>query len=210
VAVAAETPPSDAAKRIAEAERRAIEARAALETGRTDRVAAEMAKEFALGRAEEEQAAREAAERAAQEAKVALQRQQGAAKPAADSKALADLRRALDRAQKRAADEQRTREAAEAEAEAAREHLAKEQSAKASAWKVIGQLTKQLKQVKSASASGDASGADDPPPPEGPPPPQEGSRRRRPIGQAPSAKISAATRHPGGGAAGAAIRDLAR
>jgi uncharacterized glyoxalase superfamily protein PhnB len=163
------TPPSDAAKRLEEAERSAKQARAELEKAQADRVAAEMAKEFALGRAEEEQAAREAAERAAKEARAALERQQ-AAKPAAavpaaaDGKALADLRRALDEAKKRSADEQKAREAAEQSAKEVREELAKEQKSKAAAWKVVGQLTKQLKQVKSAAGpSGDAAdgGVDD-------------------------------------------------
>ena len=144
----AEGPAAEAVRRLDEerrtreaAERGAKQARAELEKVLADKTAAEMAKEFALGRAEEDQIAREAAERAVQEARAELEKVLTAGPP--------DLQRALDEAKKRLADEQQAREAAERAAKDARAELAREQAAKAAAWKVVGQLTKQLKQVQS-------------------------------------------------------------
>jgi hypothetical protein len=118
-----------------------------------------MAKDFALNRAEEEQAAREAAERASKEARAELDSKNAAPTPVASGpppgvlKGSAEMQRALDEARKRAAD-------AESAVEEAREQLAKEKASKAAAWKVVGQLTKQLQTVKGAASddTGDTSG----------------------------------------------------
>jgi hypothetical protein len=72
---------------------------------------------------------------------------------------VAGLQKALEKAQKQAVDEQRAREEAEQAAKVAREQLAKEQAAKNAAWRVIGQLTKQLKQAQAGAAPGDATDA---------------------------------------------------
>jgi uncharacterized glyoxalase superfamily protein PhnB len=164
---AAETPAPDLSKRMAEearareaAERAVKEVRAELEKARADKTAAEMAKEFALGRAEEEQAGREAAEKATQEARAALERKGAAVKSAGGApdpaalKGAADLHRALDEAKKRVGEESRAREEAERVAKEAREQVAKEQAAKTAAWKVISQLTRQLKQAQGETAGG--------------------------------------------------------
>ncbi|HWE18755.1 MAG TPA: VOC family protein [Hyphomicrobiaceae bacterium] len=164
---AAETPAPDLSKRMAEearareaAERAVKEVRAELEKARADKTAAEMAKEFALGRAEEEQAGREAAEKATQEARAALERKGAAVKSAGGApdpaalKGAADLQRALDEAKKRVGEESRAREEAERVAKEAREQVAKEQAAKTAAWKVISQLTRQLKQAQGETAGG--------------------------------------------------------
>ncbi|MBO0766390.1 MAG: hypothetical protein J2P50_17615, partial [Hyphomicrobiaceae bacterium] len=72
--------------------------------------------------------------------------QSGADAPAA-TEDVAGLQKALKKAQKQAANEQLAREEAEQAAKVAGEQLAKEQTAKNAAWRVIGQLTKQLKQA---------------------------------------------------------------
>jgi uncharacterized glyoxalase superfamily protein PhnB len=161
----AEGPAAEAARRLDEerrareaAERGAKQARADLEKVLADKTAAEMAKEFALGRAEEDQIAREAAERAAEEARAELEKVLAAAKSGqpldyAVLKGSPDMQRALDEAKKRLADEQQAREVAERAAKDARDQLAKEQAARAAAWKVVGQLTKQLKQVQAGGTS---------------------------------------------------------
>jgi uncharacterized glyoxalase superfamily protein PhnB len=149
----------DLLKRAEEAERAVKEARAELEKARADKAAAEMAKDFALNRAEEEQAAREEAERATKEARAALDSTKAvpapvpAGPPPGILKASAEMQRALDEAKKRAAD-------AESAVEEAREQLAKEKTSKNAAWKVVGQLTKQLQTIK---GSVDAADLDDPP-----------------------------------------------
>jgi uncharacterized glyoxalase superfamily protein PhnB len=152
---------TDLPKRVEAAERAAKEARAQLEKARGDLAAAEMAKDFALNRAEEEQAAREAAERMAKEARAELDGKQATPSPVSAGgpppdilKGTADMQRALDEAKKRAED-------AEAAAVAVRAELAKEKAAKNAAWKVVGQLTKQLQAAKSG-ASADYS-SDEPP-----------------------------------------------
>lgn len=161
---------ADAVKRMEEeqrarqaAEEAAKAARAELEKLRADKVAAEMAKEFALGRAEEERLAREAAERAADEARAELARKQAAKGPSPEVlKASAEMQRALDDAKKRAADALSARQAAERAVKEAREQaktaleqvndvreqLAKERASKAAAWKVVSQLSRQLKRAK--------------------------------------------------------------
>jgi uncharacterized glyoxalase superfamily protein PhnB len=165
---AAAGPAAEAMKRIEEesrareaAEKSARQARAELEKAHAAKTAAEMAKEFALGRAEEEQLAREAAEKARAE----LERQLKAAKAgeggAGATKVGLNLQKALDDARKQTAEEIRAREEADSAAREARDLLAKEQAAKAAAWRVIGQLTKQLKAVQ----SGESGAADGPPPP---------------------------------------------
>jgi len=163
----------DALKRVADeqrardaAERAAREAREQLERERAVKVAAEMAKEFALGRADEERLAREAAERAVQEAREGVDRERLVKGPAglADGDALkraAEMQRALEHAQKRAADAQRAKEAAERATQEAREQLAREQIAKAAAWKVVSQLSRQLKQVQGTSPPAEVSSAGD-------------------------------------------------
>jgi uncharacterized glyoxalase superfamily protein PhnB len=165
---AAEKAGTGAQERVAAAEKAAQEARARLERERT---AAEMAKEFALTRADEERLAREAAERAAKEARDELERVRLAKGPAAlagtdGGKRAAELKASREQAQKRVAEAQRAREAAEKAAEEAREQLTREQAAKAAAWKVVSQLTRQLKQLQSGSPSSNTSaGGDDGPPP---------------------------------------------
>jgi uncharacterized glyoxalase superfamily protein PhnB len=132
------------------AERAAKEMRAELDKARADKTAAEMAKEFALNRAEEEQAAREAAERAVKEVRAELDSKLvapapvpvGGGPPPEILKGAAEMQRALDEATKRAED-------AEAAAAEVREQLAKEKASKNAAWKVVGQLTKQLQAAKS-------------------------------------------------------------
>jgi uncharacterized glyoxalase superfamily protein PhnB len=186
---AAQTPAADAAKRSDEAAERAVkEARSELDKARADKAAAEMAKEFALGRAEEEQAAREAAERAVEEARAELQRlKKTAAGPAASAgatddkkaasgdnnqKALASLQKALEKAQKLGAEEKRAREDAERAVEQAREEAARERTAKNAAWKTIVQLRRQTSQSgqsdasnsSSTTASSSTTTEDDPPP----------------------------------------------
>jgi uncharacterized glyoxalase superfamily protein PhnB len=169
--VAAEKAGTGALERVAAAEKAAQEARARLERERTAITAAEMAKEFALTRADEERLAREAAERAAKEAHDELERVRLAKGPAAlagpdGGKRAAELKASLEQAQKRVAEAQRAREAAEKAAEEAREQLTREQAAKAAAWKVVTQLTKQLKQLQGGSPSSNTSaGGDDGPPP---------------------------------------------
>jgi hypothetical protein len=69
-------------------------------------------------------------------------------------KGAADLQRALDEAKKRVGEESRAREEAERVAKEAREQVAKEQAAKTAAWKVISQLTRQLKQAQGETAGG--------------------------------------------------------
>jgi uncharacterized glyoxalase superfamily protein PhnB len=141
------------------AERAAKDARAELEKAQSDKAAAELAKDFALNRAEEEQAAREAAERAAKEVRAELDRKLAVSTPVAGGpppeilKGSADMQRTLDDAMKRAA-------AAESAVAEVREQLAKEKASKNAAWKVVGQLTKQLQTVKGAGAddTGDTSG----------------------------------------------------
>jgi uncharacterized glyoxalase superfamily protein PhnB len=134
------------------AERAAKEARAELDKARADRAAAETAKDFALGRAEEEQLAREAAERAAQEARAELERSLGGAKAAAKGvdpgTQKGEAPATLDEARKLLADEQHARDAAERTIREVRAELEKERVAKASAWRVVGQLTRQLKQAQ--------------------------------------------------------------
>jgi DNA repair exonuclease SbcCD ATPase subunit len=149
-------------KRAEAAERAAKEARAELEKARADRAAAEMAKDFALNRAEEEQAAREAAERMVKEARAELEGKQAAPSPVSAGgpppdilKGTADMQRALDEAKKRAED-------AEAAVAEVRSELAKEKAAKNAAWKVVGQLTKQLQAAKTGDAPADYS-SDAPP-----------------------------------------------
>jgi uncharacterized glyoxalase superfamily protein PhnB len=148
----------DEERRVREAaEQAAKQARAELDKARDDKAAAEMAKDFALNRAEEEQAAREAAERATKEVRVELERKLAAPAPVAGPpsdvfKTTAEMQRALDEARKRAADAER------ATAEA-RDQLAKEKAAKNAAWKVVGQLTKQLQIAKGASDDPDVSTA---------------------------------------------------
>jgi uncharacterized glyoxalase superfamily protein PhnB len=154
----AATPSAEVMKRVEEesrareaAEKSARQARAELEKAQAAKTAAEMAKEFALGRAEEEQAAREAAERAAAEARAELERRQAGAKAeeaGAGAAAALDIKKALDEAHRQIAEEKSAREAAEHAAKDAREALVKEQVAKAAAWKVIAQLSKQLKSVQ--------------------------------------------------------------
>jgi uncharacterized glyoxalase superfamily protein PhnB len=153
----------DEERRAREAAERAVkDARAGLEKARSDKAAAEMAKDFALNRAEEEQAAREAAERAAKEVRAELDRKLAVPAPAPASgpppgilKGAADMQRALGEAKKRASD-------AEDAVAAVREQLAKEKASKNAAWKVVGQLTKQLQAAKSGSSD---SISDDSPPP---------------------------------------------
>ena len=167
------------------AERSAKEARAELQKALADKTAAEMAKEFALGRAEEEQLAREAAEKAAQEARAELEQKLAAAKPAGGTagaealkraadlqraaeeaqKRAAGLQKAADEAQKRAADVQKAKEAAERAAEDAREELARERAAKTAAWKAITQLRRQISQLQNepGTASTADDGAEEPP-----------------------------------------------
>jgi hypothetical protein len=118
-----------------------------------------MAKDFALNRAEEEQAAREQAELAVKEVRAELDRKQAAPAPVAVGgpppdalKGTVEMQHALDEAKKRAED-------AESAIEDVREQLAKEKAAKNAAWKVVSQLTKQLKSAK-GSAPQDA-GSDD-------------------------------------------------
>ena len=200
--VAAEKSGAGALERIAAAEKSAQEARTRLERERTAITAAEMAKEFALTRADEERLAREAAERDAKEARDELERVRLEKGPPAlagadGGKRAAELKASLEQVQKRAAEAQRAREAAEKAAEEAREQLTREQAAKAAAWKVVTQLTKQLKQLQGASRSAPATMT---------------APRRRPRRPAPGRK-----RHPsptnsstrsGSGAAGEAVRDL--
>jgi uncharacterized glyoxalase superfamily protein PhnB len=180
---------ADVQKRLEEAsraretaERGAKEARAELQKVLADKAAAEMAKDFALGRAEEEQLAREAAEKAAKEARAELEQKLAAAKPAEGTagpealkraadlqkeaqKRLAGLQKANDEAQKRAADALKAKEAAERAADEAREDLARERAAKTAAWKAITQLRRQVSQLQNepgaASTAGD--GAEEPP-----------------------------------------------
>jgi len=164
---AAEKSGAGTTERVAEAEKAAKKARDELERGRATVTAAEMAKEFALTRADEERLGREAAEKAAQEVREELERERQAKGPAAapgDSNAgkrAADLKISLERAQKRANDALRAKEAAEKATAEAREELEREQAAKTQAWKVISQLTRQLKQLQGGSegASADDSGA---------------------------------------------------
>ena len=66
-------------------------------------------------------------------------------------KGTADMQRALEEARKRAT-------AAEGAVAEVREQLAKEKASKNAAWKVISQLSRQLKIAKGAEVSGDASG----------------------------------------------------
>src|SRR5262245_46125468 len=154
------------------AEKAAKEAREQLERERTAITAAEMAKEFALGRADEERLAREAAERAVEEMRNELDRARGGKAPSAPptpmptdtdaSKRLAKVQQAFESAQKQVAEAQRAREAAEKAAKETREQLEREQAAKAAAWKVVGQLTRQLRQAQGGSPSGEAAdGGDD-------------------------------------------------
>jgi uncharacterized glyoxalase superfamily protein PhnB len=151
----------DEQTRAREAAEKAVkDARAELDKARSDKVAADLAKDFALNRAEEEQTAREAAERAATEARAELAASKQAAPTPVPTgggpapgvlKGTADMQRALDEANKRAAD-------AETAVEEVREQLAKEKASKNAAWKVVGQLSRQLKVAK-----GDDSGDDDAP-----------------------------------------------
>jgi uncharacterized glyoxalase superfamily protein PhnB len=188
VQTAAQTPAADISKRLDEesraretAERSVKEARAELEKARADKSAAEMAKDFALGRAEEEQAAREAAERAVEEARAELERQKAAARPvttatgsddrkgAADGqRALGNLQKALEKAQKLGADEKRAREEAERAVEEAREEAARERAAKNAAWKTVMQMRRQLKQEPGEASPTDKAGGDASPPPKRP------------------------------------------
>jgi uncharacterized glyoxalase superfamily protein PhnB len=145
------------------AEQAAKNARAELEKARADKAAAEMAKDFALSRAEEEQAAREQAELALKEVRAELDRKQAATEPVAAGgpppgilKGTADMQRALDDAKKRADD-------AETAIEEVREQLAKEKAAKSAAWKVVTQLTKQLKTAKGTVPESAGDGYDDAP-----------------------------------------------
>jgi uncharacterized glyoxalase superfamily protein PhnB len=177
--VAAEKAGAGALERVAAAEKAAQEASARLERERATITAAEMAKEFALTRADEERLAREAAERAAKEAREELERERLAKGPGAladpgAAKRAAELKASLEQTQKRAAEAQRAREAAEKAAHEAREQLAREQAAKAAAWKVVSQLTKQLKQLQGASPSSKTSAGDD----DGPPPSAKKARPR--------------------------------
>ncbi len=155
---AAEKSSAGAVDRVASAEKAAQKARDELERGRATVTAAEMAKEFALTRADEERLGREAAEQAAQEVREELQRERQAKGPAAASpghpnaaKLAADLKVSLEKAQKRAAEALSAKETAEKAAEEAREALEREQAAKTQAWKVVSQLTRQLKQLQGAS-----------------------------------------------------------
>jgi uncharacterized glyoxalase superfamily protein PhnB len=164
--LAAEKSSTGVLERVAAAEKAAQEARTRLERERATTTAAEMAKEFALARADEERLAREAADKAAQEVREQLERERLAKGPASSgepeaAKRAAALKASLDRAEKRAAEAQRAKETAEKEAQEAREQLAREQAAKTQAWKVVSQLTKQLKQLQAASADGPAAGNDD-------------------------------------------------
>jgi uncharacterized glyoxalase superfamily protein PhnB len=150
------------------AEKAAKEAREQLERERNAMTAAEMAKEFALGRADEERLAREAAERTVEEMRGQLDRTRAGKAPSAPptdtdaSKRLAKVQQAFEAAQRQAAEAQRAREAAEKSAKEAREQLEREQAAKAAAWKVVGQLTRQLRQAQGGSPSGEAAdGGDD-------------------------------------------------
>jgi hypothetical protein len=127
--------------------------------------AAEMAKEFALTRADEERLAREAAENDAKKARDELERMRlakGAVTPADTNagKRAADLKLSLERAQKRASEALRAKEAAEKAADDVREALTREQAAKTQAWRVVSQLTRQLKQLQGAS-EGASVGDDD-------------------------------------------------
>jgi uncharacterized glyoxalase superfamily protein PhnB len=148
------------------AEKAAKEAREELDRGRRAVTAAEVAKEFALGRADEERLAREAAERTVDEVRQQLDRERtGKRGPAAPTdadalKRVAKVQQALEAAQKQAAEATRAREAAEKAAEEVREQLAREQAAKAAAWKVVGQLTRQLKQVQGGAPAAEAGDAD--------------------------------------------------
>jgi uncharacterized glyoxalase superfamily protein PhnB len=172
--VAAEKSGAGVQERVAAAEKAAKEARAQLELERATSTAAEMAKEFALTRADEERLAREAAEKTAQELReqFQLERARLAKGPVEASlgdpnaaKRTADLEASLAQAQKHAAEAQRARQAAEETAREAREQLAREQAAKSQAWKVVSQLTRQLKQLQAASSGGPAADSDDDPPP---------------------------------------------
>jgi uncharacterized glyoxalase superfamily protein PhnB len=154
---AAEKSGAGAKERVADAEKAAKKAREELEQGRQIVTAAEMAKEFALSRADEERMAREAAEKAVLEVRAELERERQAKGPAAAAppsgdagaaKRTAELRASLDKAQKRAAEAVRARETAEKATEEAREALAREQAAKTQAWKVVSQLTRQLKMLQ--------------------------------------------------------------
>jgi uncharacterized glyoxalase superfamily protein PhnB len=147
------------------AEKAAKEARDELQRGRAAVTAAEVAKEFALTRADEERLAREAAERVIDEMREQLDRERaGKSGPSAPTdtdalKRVAKVQQALEAAQRQAAEAARAREAAEKEAQEAREQLAREQAAKAAAWKVVGQLTRQLKQVQGGAPSAEAGDA---------------------------------------------------
>jgi uncharacterized glyoxalase superfamily protein PhnB len=192
-AKAASTPNADMQKRMEEAsrareaaERSAKEARAELQKVLAAKTAAEMAKDFALGRAEEEQLAREAAEKAAKEARAELEQKLAVAKPAEGSagaealkraadlqkaaeeaqKRLAGLQKAAEEAQKRAADAQKAKEAAERATADAREDLARERAAKTAAWKAITQLRRQINQLQNepgAASIADDGAAEEPP-----------------------------------------------
>jgi uncharacterized glyoxalase superfamily protein PhnB len=170
---AAEKASAAVSERVAAAEKAAQKARAELERGRATVTASEMAKEFALSRADEERLAREMAEKAAQEAREELERARAAKAPPGGpdaAKRVADLKLSLEKARRRADEAQRARETAEKAAEDAREALAREQAAKTQAWKVVSQLSRQLKQLQGAA---EGASADD-----GPPSPPKKARPR--------------------------------
>jgi uncharacterized glyoxalase superfamily protein PhnB len=156
---AAEKSGAGVQERVAAAEKAAKEARAQVERAHATSTAAEMAKEFALTRADEERLGREAAERALEEVRAELERERlaKASPQPADQVALkraAELEASVAQLKKNTAEAERARQAAEETAEEAREQLARERAAKASAWRVVSQLTRQLKQLQAKSAGG--------------------------------------------------------
>ena len=127
----------DAARTAREAaERVAQEARDNLDRERAAGVAAAQHGEDVQKRAAEAERAREAAERATEETKLAL-----------------------EQAEKRVADEQSAREAAERAARAAREQLSREQRSKIAAWRANARLRWEPSQAQSSNSPSENAGS---------------------------------------------------